>query len=123
MSRIRRFTHLRTAHWSEADAREVLAALDASGESVSTFAEHHGLHPHRLWRWRRKLSQAAQARAKGEDGPLEQVAFAPVVVSGLGREVAVVVRVGSVEIEIVDTSGVEASWLAALVRAAAEAQR
>ena len=35
--------------WTERDAREVLAALDRSGKSVSVFAAEHGLDPQRVY--------------------------------------------------------------------------
>jgi transposase-like protein len=44
--------------WTVEDAREVIAALDRSGESVSVFAAEHGLDPQRLYLWRRRLAAA-----------------------------------------------------------------
>jgi len=41
--------------WRETDAKAVLAALDASGESTAEFAERHGLDVQRLHFWRRRL--------------------------------------------------------------------
>jgi transposase-like protein len=38
--------------WTEAQAREVIAALERSGKTVSVFAAEHGLDPQRVWsRW------------------------------------------------------------------------
>ncbi len=39
--------------WSAAEAREVVAAFERSGEDPAAFAAHHGLHPARLGRWLR----------------------------------------------------------------------
>ena len=60
--------------WSPADARSVLAELEASGLSVAEFARRRGVHPERLRRWR--------ARYRGEHRPVgprlvELVAAAP----------------------------------------------
>jgi transposase-like protein len=44
--------------WNAEDARRVLAALDRSGRSVSTFASEHGLDVQRVYLWRRRLGKA-----------------------------------------------------------------
>jgi len=44
--------------WTREDAREVVAALERSGKSVSVFAADHGLDPQRLYLWRRRLGAA-----------------------------------------------------------------
>jgi transposase-like protein len=41
--------------WTAARARQVLAEAKESGESLSAFAERHGIDPQRLYSWRRKL--------------------------------------------------------------------
>jgi hypothetical protein len=41
--------------WTREDAREVIAALERSGKSVSIFAADHGLDPQRVYLWRRRL--------------------------------------------------------------------
>ena len=43
--------------WTEADAREVLAALERSGQPVAAFAASHGLDPQRVYLWRRRLAE------------------------------------------------------------------
>jgi transposase-like protein len=48
--------------WSEDDAREVLAALDRSGQSVSVFASEHGLDAQRIYVWRRRLGKTELTR-------------------------------------------------------------
>lgn len=45
--------------WTEADARIVLAALDASGLSVAAFANREGLDVQRLYFWRRRFESSA----------------------------------------------------------------
>jgi hypothetical protein len=46
-------------YWRDEDARTVVAAWRASGESVSAFARQHGVHRRRLARWIRRLETAA----------------------------------------------------------------
>lgn len=46
--------------WTDADARIVLAALDASGLSVPTFAGREGLDPQRLYFWRRRIEATSE---------------------------------------------------------------
>jgi hypothetical protein len=46
--------------WSEDEAREALAALGRSGQSVSAFAAEHDLDPQRLYSWRRRLGARAE---------------------------------------------------------------
>jgi transposase-like protein len=41
--------------WTEDNAREVLAALDASGLSAGAFATREGFDAQRLYWWRRRL--------------------------------------------------------------------
>jgi hypothetical protein len=57
-------------YWREEDARAVVAAWRASGESVSAFARRHGVQARRIGRWKRRLETAA---------PLQ---FHPVTVTG-----------------------------------------
>ena len=139
-ARIRR---LRGGRWGEEEARWVLGVAQASGLPLARFAEEVGLHPQRLWRWRRALarstrresaeSSAVGGRTRGAGarrgaGALElgipggeeasaAVEFAPVVVTGLGRTPAVVVRAGQVEVEILEPAKVEALWLGELLDA------
>jgi len=44
--------------WTELDAREVIAALDRSGKSVSAFSAEHRIDPQRVYLWRRRLGGA-----------------------------------------------------------------
>jgi transposase-like protein len=63
------------ARWSEEDARQVLDALERSGQPVSAFAAEHGLDPQRVYLWRRRLGASAErttfrevvVRAEGSD--------------------------------------------------------
>jgi transposase-like protein len=45
-------------HWTEADARRVLAEWERSGDSLEAFARSRGLVPERLAWWRKRLRAA-----------------------------------------------------------------
>jgi hypothetical protein len=83
----------------------VLAELEDSGETTAQFARTRGLSLQRIYWWRRRLREA--------EVPVSEVAFAPVVVRGIGG--TVVVRAGAFEVEVGDPSRVEPRWLAELV--------
>jgi transposase-like protein len=108
-----KLAQLREGQWSEADARVVLAAVERSGASVLAFARAHDLSAKRIYSWRARLSDRSQ-----RDGELEQLSFAPVVVTGLGRTPAVVVRIGDIEIDVLEPENVEPTWLAQVLAAA-----
>jgi transposase-like protein len=52
------------ARWTEAQAREVLAAVAASGLGVARFAERHGVQAQRIYLWRRKLGSSEKQLAR-----------------------------------------------------------
>jgi hypothetical protein len=55
----------RRRRWRIADARSVLADLDASGLSLPAFANQKGLESQRLRRWQRRLAREVRpARAR-----------------------------------------------------------
>jgi len=47
----------RRRRWKEAEARAVLAALAASGSSLTEYARVEGLEPQRLRRWQQRLAR------------------------------------------------------------------
>ena len=99
--------------WTEAEARRVLRAHAQSGKSVLAFAQDHGLVAERVYRWRRKLGVVDENRPTNQ---AEEIEFAPVVVTGgRGRESAVTVRVGEVDIDVVDPTSVAPDWVARVV--------
>ena len=59
-------------YWKEADARIIVQAWQSSGETLSEFADRHGVDPKRITRWAWRL---------GRPEP-EQVRFHPVRVQG-----------------------------------------
>lgn len=82
----------RRKHWSEEQARELLAEQAAGGETMTEFARGRGLCPQRLWRWKRRLAGgegAALSRVPAKTEPT----FLPVVLSGAEPEVAVEVEI------------------------------
>jgi hypothetical protein len=94
MVRDRQFTRiLKSRRWRAADAEVVLAAWQASGESVSGFARRHGLDAWRLMRWRVRLSKttAIQFHRVKVAKTAEEVASGVGVelVLGGGRRIAV----------------------------------
>lgn len=110
-----RLAQLRDGRWTRADAELVLDALERSGDTVAAFARAHGLSAKKIFWWRSHLSSGAPSADPSEEA--ESISFAPVVVTGLGREPAAVIRQGSIEIEVLDPNKVEASWLASVLRA------
>lgn len=90
-------------NWTESEAREVLDACDTSGESAAAFARRLGIDVHRLWRWRRRLS--------------ETTSFVPVDVVGLrGTAPAVVVTTeGGVRVEVSGLDATSAEWVATML--------
>lgn len=68
---------VRSDYWRAETAAVVLAAWEASGESLTTFARRHGLRLKRLSRW-----QARLRHGRASAGP----AFHPVVVRDSARD-------------------------------------
>jgi hypothetical protein len=48
-------------YWRESDARVVVEAWRRSGEPLSRFAKHHGVHPSRIARWASRLEGSERA--------------------------------------------------------------
>ncbi|WP_181198353.1 RHS repeat domain-containing protein [Enhygromyxa salina] len=110
-----RLVQLRDGRWTKADARLVLDAVERSGDSVWAFARLHGLSAKKIFWWRSQL--------ENDDPPAdsESLSFAPVVVTGLGRAPAAVIRVGAIEIDVHEPDKVSARWQASLLRLALRA--
>lgn len=68
--------------WNAEDAREVLAALDRSGQAVSTFAVDHGLDAQRLYLWRRRLRAGS---AGAERSTFRELIVRPAAAAGIGE--------------------------------------
>lgn len=81
-------------HWSEEEARKLLAEQAASGETMVEFARGRGLWPQRLWRWKKRLAGGEGAPTTmdaAEPGP----AFVPVVLPCAEPELAAEAELGS----------------------------
>ena len=94
----------RRRHWTEADARGVLAEWKRSGKTLEAFARSRGLVPQRLAWWRKRLRVA---------GPETSTAltFAPAAVIGAAAAAAAIRLPHGIVIEI---DGVSPAWVAAL---------
>lgn len=95
--------------WSEAEARDVLAAWGKSGQTGAAYARGIGVVPQRLFYWRRRLETERGAPT-----------FVPVVVTSKSSAapVLITVVVGTARIEIVEASVATAAWVASLLGAA-----
>lgn len=100
-------------NWSEAEARRVLAACEASGLSMRAYAVREGLRPRRLYWWTNRL--ALDERSAREEA--RAVRFVPAVVKVNAARVmsdpAITIRVGATTtMEISDPTAVPTGWLA-----------
>jgi hypothetical protein len=100
--------------WTAAEARSVLDAWKASGQSGAAFARSIGVVAQRLFWWRRRIggsgSGAATTTAK-------QSTLVPVIVGGpvaLTAPVVVTTPTG-VRIEVVDLDETTATWVVAVL--------
>ena len=99
---------LRGRRWTAEVAERVVAAHEASGESLASFAGRHWLPVQRLHWWRRRLADWERpARAERT--------LVPAVIKGAERPA--VKQVGKVTVEVADARVVSSSWVAELVRA------
>jgi hypothetical protein len=109
--------------WTPAEARRVLDAWRASGESATGFARRHGLVPQRLCWWRDRLAAATlpkeEAIVQSQD---ETPAFVPVEVRAAEpiADLAVVVVGADLRVEVRGLDATSAAWVAALVRSLRE---
>lgn len=94
------------ARWTEADGRAALAAWEASGESLPSFARRVGVQAQRLSWWRDRLGASSSA-------------LVPVTVTGSLMSGAVV-TIGTVRIEVGDVEHLSPAWIAAVASALGE---
>jgi transposase-like protein len=86
--------------WSASRAREILAEAKRSGESLSAFAQRHGIDPQRLYSWRRKLDEVRGPDSTASEAFLPvRVASGPAVPPASGFELVLgtsrMIRVGA----------------------------
>lgn len=84
----------RRKHWSEEQARKLLAEQAASGQTMTEFARRRGLWPQRLWRWKKRLSGGEGAALLAAPAKSEP-AFLPMVLPRAEPEMAAEVELGS----------------------------
>lgn len=111
-----RWAELRDGRWSRSDAREVMDAWSASGDSARGFASRHGLNPQRLYWWRQRLTEVL-------DSPLRDpvTALVPVKVVDASETTGAMVLLhlsSGVVLEV--PPSVSPEWVAALVRSLRE---
>jgi transposase-like protein len=100
--------------WSEADARRVIAACEASEESLAEFATRHGIDSQRLYWWRRRLGRASFGVVARTSTPR----FVPVTVrehATATETAAMVVAVDGVRIEVRQVDSATAYWVSMVV--------
>jgi hypothetical protein len=93
-------------YWSEAEGRAVIEAWRRSGETAPVFARRHGLRSNRIKYWAGRLSRPEE--------PAPTLALVPATV--VGAELAVVIRIGEVTIEL---SSAAPAQIAAIAQALA----
>lgn len=96
------------ARWTEEDGRAALAAWEASGESLPSFARRAGVQAQRLSWWRDRLAAVASSST-----------LVPVTVTGSVMSSAVV-TIGAVRVEVGDLEQLSPAWIAALASALGE---
>ena len=98
----------RRTHWTEADARRVLADWSRSGKTLEAFARSRGLVPQRIAWWKKRLRAARPETSTA-------LTFVPAAVIGAATaDPAAVVRLShGIVIEI---DCVSPAWVAALAR-------
>jgi hypothetical protein len=104
-------------HWSEADARRVLALHASSGESRAAFVRRYSLRATRLVWWQRRLEGSAPVAMKSSTAITREDGFVRLVVGGGAPRVAATVRVGAVVVELAALDVAAASFVAELSRA------
>lgn len=116
--------------WTQKDARRVLDAYEASGESVAAFARKTGLTVQRLSWWRKRLKEerATEGSLNALSTDSSPPAFVPVTVRRAPRmsepEAPVVVHTDDgLRIEVRHLDGASATWVAVLLRSIGEVRQ
>jgi len=109
--------------WTDAEARVILAALAASGQSQREFGARHELDEARLSRWNAKFARRGDAPSDRGRSELESsMAFATVTAS-VGDAATpwfavptVTITVDAVRVDVHEPANCAAAWIAELVR-------
>jgi hypothetical protein len=98
----------RRSHWTETDARGVLAEWEHSGKTLEAFARSRGLVPQRLAWWRKRL-RSARPEA------ITTLTLVPAAVIG-GATAAPAAAVRLPHGIVIEIDGASPAWVAALAR-------
>src|SRR5262245_40999222 len=114
----RRWVELRERpRWTADEAKWVLEAQGASGETVRDFAEQRGLPRKRLYDWRVRLKNKrakAQPKPAGTRPMLLPVTVRPAP-GPTPSDCGVVVSTGGVRVEVRELNATSRSWVAELL--------
>jgi len=107
----RRSAAPRRTHWTEADARRVLAEWEGSGKTLEAFARSRGLVPQRLAWWRKRLRAARpQTNTALTFVPAAVISAAPAATSTLTAALRLPHGM------VIEIEGASPAWVAALAR-------
>lgn len=96
--------------WTPTEAREAVAAWQASGQALTDFARSHGIT------WQR-LAQA-KVRVLKMEQPCEPAIFLPVTVGETAMpSVSAKLTIGALTIEVATLESISPTWLAQLIAA------
>jgi len=107
----RRSAAPRRTHWTEADARRVLAEWEGSGKTLEAFARSRGLVPQRLAWWRKRLRVARPETNTA-------LTFVPAAVIG-AAPTTTATPTAALRLPhgmVIEIDGVSPAWVAALAR-------
>jgi hypothetical protein len=101
----------RGTHWTEADARGVLAEWEHSGKTLEAFARSRGLVPQRLAWWKKRLRGARPQTSTA-------LTFVPAAVIG-AAPASTATPTAAIRLPhgiVIEIEGVAPAWVAALAR-------
>ncbi len=107
----RRSSPSRSTHWTESDARRVLAEWEGSGKSLEAFARSRGLVPQRLAWWRKRL-RTSRSEASAALTLVPATVVDAIAVASTGPAAMIRLPHGIV----IELEGASPSWVAALAR-------
>ena len=107
----RRSSPTRRTHWTESDARRVLAEWERSGHTLEAFARSRGLVPQRLAWWRKRLrGSRTETRAALTLVPATVIDATAVAPAGPAATIRLPHGI------VIELDGASPSWIAALTR-------
>lgn len=107
----RRSSSSRRTHWTESDARRVLAEWERSGHTLEAFARSRGLVPQRLAWWRKRL-RASRSETTAALTLVPATVIDATAVASAGPAAMIRLAHGIV----IELDGASPSWIAALAR-------